>query len=257
MGKVQLKNGNVKILLSNDDGVQAPGLQCLYQQLKTQHEVMVVGPDRNCSGTSHSLTLFRPLRLHSYFEGFYSVDGTPADAVQLALSTVLPALYWQPDIVVAGINAGANLGEDTIYSGTVAAATEGRGLRYPPLAVSTTAHQPQYFETAGRLALALLAQIAQPDQPFPNDWVLNLNVPDVAEVKGLRYTRLGRRHAPKPTPVQQDPRGRDIYWVPAVGAVKDAEADTDFAAVQDGYATLTPLQMDLTHSQALAWLRAR
>ncbi|MGB1311701.1 MAG: 5'/3'-nucleotidase SurE [Leucothrix sp.] len=239
----------MKILLSNDDGYFAPGLVCLRNNLERTNELLTVAPNRNRSGASNSLTLDSPLRLQQHENHFYSVDGTPTDCVHLALT----GLYTSPpDLVVAGINAGANLGDDVIYSGTVAAATEGRNLGLPAVAVSCCAANPSYFQTAADVVLALLPKLS--DLNVGVDTILNINVPDIpwSDIKGFKVTKLGKRHVSKPAVKTQDPRGRDMYWVGPVGDRLEDGEGTDFHAVENGYVSITPLHIDLTQYQAMS-----
>ncbi|PPD03137.1 MAG: 5'/3'-nucleotidase SurE [Methylobacter sp.] len=233
----------MRILLSNDDGYLAEGLVTLAEALRPYADISVVAPDRNRSAASNSLTLERPLRAFATENGFVKVDGTPTDCVHLAITGLLP---HEPDMVFAGINHGSNLGDDVIYSGTVAAATEGRFLGLPAIAISLASHDPQHFATAGHVAVTLLKQLN--DQPLPKDTLLNINVPDVPlhELKGYQATRLGQRHKSEPVVASRDPRGRVIYWVGPAGAEQDAGPGTDFYAVAAGYVSVTPLQLDLT-----------
>ena len=238
----------MKILLSNDDGCHAPGLLCLRDSLATRHEVRVVAPDRNRSGASNSLTVLRPLRVQHHDDGRISVDGTPTDSVHLALNGLID---FKPDIVVSGINAGANLGDDTLYSGTVAAAMEGRHLGYAAIAVSNISHAPQHFASAGRVALRLLEQIER--DPLPGDTILNVNVPDLPfeALQGFEVTRAGRRHLAEPVLPSQDPRGRPIYWIGPAGVEADCGPGTDFHAVANRRVSITPLLVDLTRHNML------
>ncbi|HEY0974772.1 MAG TPA: 5'/3'-nucleotidase SurE [Solimonas sp.] len=246
----------MKILLSNDDGCTAPGLLCLRDHLRTAHEVQVVAPLRNHSGASNSLTLLNPLRTHTHADGTICVDGTPTDCVHLALSGLLE---MQPDMVVSGINAGANLGDDTLYSGTVAAAMEGRHLGYSAIAVSNVSHEPRHYDTAARVVLRLIEQV-QAD-PLPGGTILNVNVPDVPwdEIQGFEVTRLGNRHRAAAVTRAQDPRGRTIYWISAAGLEADAGEGTDFHAISRHRVAITPLLVDLTRYQSLertqAWAK--
>ena len=242
----------MRILLSNDDGYFAPGIEILARTLADIAEVTVVAPERDRSGASNSLTLDRPMLLRRAANGYYFVNGTPTDCVHLAVTGMLDA---QPDMVVSGINLGANMGEDTIYSGTVAAATEGYLLGVPSLALSLTSKRGEYFETAARVARELVERFQK--EGFGQPVLLNVNVPDIpyAELKGLRVTRLGRRHKAEPAVKQQTPRGQTVYWVGAAGPAQDAGPDTDFGAVEDGYVSLTPLQMDLTHNAQIDGVR--
>lgn len=238
----------MKILLSNDDGYQAKGIHCLWQALRAIADVSVVAPDRNRSGASNSLTLDHPIRATTQENGCISVDGTPTDCVHLALTGLLD---YEPDIVVAGINAGANLGDDVIYSGTVAAAVEGRFLGFPALAVSLVGERGKHYETAARVVCQILQRLME--NPLPRDIVLNVNVPDIpyAQLRGIRATRLGCRHKSEPVVKQLDPRGRPIYWVGPVGPEQDAGPGTDFHAIGQQAVSVTPIQVDLTRHQAL------
>lgn len=241
----------MKILVSNDDGVHAEGILALSEALSTIAEVVVVAPDRNHSGASHSLTLENPLRADTMaHNGFIAVKGTPTDCVHLAVNELLkPA----PDLVVSGINHGANLGDDVIYSGTVAAATEGRHLGLPAIAVSLVGGQ--HFASAAYYARLLVQALMT--QPLPADQILNVNVPDLPldQIKGMRVTRLGCRHPAEAVIVEQDPRGRPIYWIGPPGATQDAGEGTDFAAIDAGYVSITPLQVDITAYRHLAGLQ--
>ncbi|MBK1690853.1 5'/3'-nucleotidase SurE [Ectothiorhodospira mobilis] len=239
----------MRILLSNDDGVHAPGLQTLSRGLREQAEVTVVAPDRDRSGASNSLTLIRPLRAHTLDNGDIRVDGTPTDCVHLAITGLLEQ---EPDMVISGINAGANLGDDVLYSGTVAAAMEGRFLGLPAIAVSLAGTPPvQHYETATRVVLNLLQRLH--DIPLPPDTILNVNVPDLpwADLQGYQSTRLGHRHKAEPVTRSTDPRGHPIYWVGPSGPEQDAGAGTDFHAIRCGYVSVTPIQVDLTRYEAM------
>ena len=245
----------MKILVSNDDGVHADGIRILSEALRQIADVVVVAPDRNHSGASHSLTLENPLRLESMaHNGFIAVKGTPTDCVHLAVNALLSP---RPDMVVSGINHGANLGDDVIYSGTVAAATEGRHLGLPAMAVSLVGSE--HFASAAHYACRLVQGLMR--NPLPADQILNVNVPDLplAQIKGIRVTRLGCRHPAEAVIVEQDPRGRPIYWIGPPGASQDAGEGTDFAAVEAGYVSITPLQVDITayrHMDGLQeWIR--
>ena len=232
----------MRILLSNDDWVHASGLHHLAQALAAVGEVVVVAPDRNHSGASHSLTLENPLRVETMRDsGYIAVKGTPTDCVHLAIYELLKP---QPDLVVSGINHGANLGDDVLYSGTVAAATEGRYLGLPAIAVSLAGNQ--HFASAAAYA-ARLVQALQ-TSPLPADQILNVNVPDLPldQIKGIKVTRLGTRHPAEGVIVEQDPRGRSIYWIGPPAAGQDAGDGTDFAAIEAGYVSVTPLQVDRT-----------
>ncbi|MGZ5008159.1 MAG: 5'/3'-nucleotidase SurE [Methylobacter sp.] len=243
------------ILLSNDDGYLAEGLNALADALSAHAEISVVAPDRNRSAASNSLTLEMPLRAYAADNGFIKVDGTPTDCVHLAITGLLKK---EPDMVFAGINHGSNLGDDVLYSGTVAAATEGRFLGLPAVAISLAGANPIHFETAAHVAVTLLRQLI--DNPLPKDTILNVNVPDVAieYLKGYQATRLGQRHKSEPVVKSADPRGRIIYWVGPPGAEQDAGPGTDFYAINAGFVSVTPLQVDLTRYERIndlqAWL---
>lgn len=233
----------MRILLSNDDGYFAPGLAALERALSPLGTVTVVAPERDRSGASNSLTLDRPLSVRRAANGYFYVNGTPTDCVHLAVTGLLDAL---PDIVVSGINDGANMGDDTIYSGTVAAATEGFLLGIPSLAVSLVAGEGAHFDTAGRVAADLVARFAR--ERFAEPVLLNVNVPDLPheQLCGQRVTRLGKRHKAEPVVKSSNPRGQTVYWVGAAGQAQDAGEGTDFHAAANGWVSLTPLQMDLT-----------
>lgn len=238
----------MKILVSNDDGYLATGINVLTAALEKVAEVVVVAPDRNRSAASNSLTLKVPLRVSEVAPNRYKVDGTPSDCVHLALTGFLD---FEPDLVVSGINHGANLGDDVIYSGTVAAAMEGRFLGLPTIAVSLVGNELQYFETAAAVASELVQKIER--APLAPDVVLNLNVPDITlrELKGVQATRLGFRHKSEQILKDTDPYGRPIYWVGPAGEGQDAGDGTDFFAVRQGYASVTPLKVDLTRYTAI------
>ena len=242
----------MRILLSNDDGYFAPGLAQLHESLTGLGDVTVVAPERNRSGASNSLTLDRPLYLRTAPNGFQYVTGTPTDCVHLAVTGVLD---HQPDMVVSGINLGANMGDDTIYSGTVAAATEGYLLGVPSIAISLGSFEGRHFATAGRVARELVQRFSR--TPFAEPVLLNVNVPDVpyAELRGIRVTRLGRRHKAEPAVKSVSPRGETLYWIGAAGPAADAGEGTDFHAVEHGWVSVTPLQIDLTHAAQLAAVR--
>ncbi len=236
-------------LISNDDGISARGIQVLSAAMASLGEVTVVAPDQNRSGASNSLTLDTPVRIRETAPNSYQVNGTPTDCVHLALTGLLEK---DPDMVISGINWGANLGDDVIYSGTVAAAMEGRFLGLPAIAVSlVVAESGQHFETAAK-AVALLVQRLQRDA-LAADTILNINVPDVPweEIRGLEVTRLGHRHRAEPAVKTTDPRGRPIYWIGPAGAEQDAGPGTDFDAIRRGFVSVTPIHVDLTRYQAL------
>lgn len=244
----------MKILISNDDGYQSAGIQCLARSLSEIAQVTVVAPDRDRSGASNSLTLDAPIRATRTENGFIRVDGTPTDCVHLAITGLLEE---EPDMVVSGINAGANLGDDVLYSGTVAAAMEGRFLGLPALAVSLVGQR--YYATAARAVLYLIKQLQE--DPLPADTILNVNVPDLPweQIAGFQATRLGHRHKAEPVVRNTDPRGRTIYWVGPPGAEQDAGPGTDFHAIRDHYVSVTPILVDLTRYTALdqisGWLQ--
>jgi 5'-nucleotidase len=238
----------MKILLSNDDGYRAPGLECLARTLARVADVTVVAPDRNRSGASNSLTLSSPLHVRRADNGYFYVDGTPTDCVHLAITGLMDQ---EPDMVISGINAGANLGDDTLYSGTVAAAMEGRFLGLPAIAVSLSGVDPTHYETAAQVALRLLDQLHR--HPLPADTILNVNVPDVPAdaLQGMEATRLGHRHKSEPVVRDRDPQGEEIFWVGPAGPEQDAGPGTDFFAVRHQRVSITPLQVDLTRYAAL------
>ncbi|WP_028768535.1 5'/3'-nucleotidase SurE [Shewanella fidelis] len=238
----------MKILISNDDGVNAEGIAALTRSLSQIAETLTVGPDRNCSGASNSLTLTNPLRINRLDNGFVSVSGTPTDCVHLAIRE----LYQQePDMVVSGINAGANMGDDTLYSGTVAAAMEGRFLGFPAIAISLVGHKLKHYETAAHFALKIVKALQA--RPIAQDKILNINVPDLPldEIKGIKITRLGARHRAEGMVRTQDPAGREIFWLGPPGDEQDASEGTDFFAVANGYVSITPLTVDLTAFEKL------
>jgi 5'-nucleotidase len=252
----QIEQQHMHILVSNDDGYRAPGIQALAEALRAIARVTVVAPERDRSGASNSLTLDDPLRLHEVSDRVYSVDGTPTDCVHLAITGLLTE---DPDMVVSGINAGANMGDDVIYSGTVAAATEGRTLGRPAIAVSLASFTPRHFDTAARVAVALVERLTL--DPLPADTILNVNVPDVPweALRGFAATRLGQRHRAEPILRSKDPRGRPIYWIGPPGPEQDAGPGTDFYAIRENRVSITPIQVDLTRYQALdqvaGWIR--
>ncbi len=233
----------MRILLSNDDGYFAPGLAALERALSPLGTVTVVAPERDRSGASNSLTLDRPLSVRRAGNGYYHVNGTPTDCVHLAVTGLLPEL---PDVVVSGINHGANMGDDTIYSGTVAAATEGFLLGIPSIAVSLVAAGHDHFDTAGRVAAELVERFRK--QRVEGSVLLNVNVPDVPYelLQGMQVTRLGKRHKAEPVMKASTPRGETVYWVGAAGGAQDAGEGTDFHAAASNRVSVTPLQMDLT-----------
>lgn len=246
----------MRILVSNDDGYLATGITLLAEALATVGDVIVFAPDRNHSGASNSLTLHAPLRVHKVTDGRYFVNGTPSDCVHLALSGYLD---FEPDIVVAGVNHGANLGDDVIYSGTVAAAMEGRFLGYPAIAVSLVGHQGGHFAAAARVARDLVGRLRE--NPLPNDVILNVNVPSrpYEDLAGMRVTRLGFRHRSEPLIKTKDPQDKTIYWIGPAGPGQDAGPGTDFEAIDEGAVSVTPLKVDLTWHEVLPeigdWLK--
>ncbi|QIR13838.1 5'/3'-nucleotidase SurE [Shewanella aestuarii] len=233
----------INILVSNDDGVSAPGIIALTEALAEFASVLTVAPDRNCSGASNSLTLTNPLRINNLENGYISVNGTPTDCVHLAIRQLCKI---EPDIVVSGINAGANMGDDTLYSGTIAAAMEGRFLGLPAMAISLVGKQLQHYQTAAVYAVKILKSLIE--NPIASNQILNVNVPDLPleQIKGIKVTRLGARHKAEGMIKTQDPAGKDIYWLGPVGAEQDAGEGTDFGAVAQGYVSITPLTVDLT-----------
>jgi len=241
----------VQILLSNDDGYRAPGLGAMAEALSETDAVTVVAPERDRSGSSNSLTLERPLRLHMAENGFYFVNGTPTDCVHLAITGLLDE---EPDMVVSGINSGANMGDDVLYSGTVAAAMEGRFLGLPAIAVSMTSYTPLHYETGVEAIVSIIDRLRS--NPLQQTSILNVNVPDVpwGEVKGFKITRLGNRHKSEGVIRQTDPRGDAMYWVGPPGAAQDAGEGTDFHAIEQNFISITPLQIDLTRYDSLQYL---
>ncbi len=238
----------MRILLSNDDGYLSPGLHALETAVAAFGEVTVVAPDRDRSGASNSLTLENPLRATRSESGYYKVNGTPTDCVHLGITGLMEE---EPDMVISGINLGANLGDDVIYSGTVAGAMEGRHLGLPAIAVSICSFAPKHLETAARAAESLVRRLR--DEPLPADVILNVNVPDLPleKILGYRATRLGHRHKAEPATRSMDPRGQTIFWVGPPGPEQDAGEGTDFHAVRQGYISVTPLQIDLTRHEQL------
>ncbi|HEV7123672.1 MAG TPA: 5'/3'-nucleotidase SurE [Rhodanobacter sp.] len=240
----------MRVLVSNDDGVDAPGIHVLAERLREVGEVTVVAPDRDRSGASNSLTLNAPLRVLPMGNDYYRVAGTPTDCVHLALAGLLDE---EPDMVVSGINNSANLGDDVIYSGTVSAAMEGRFLGLPAIAVSLVSvdHKGKHYDSAAQAVLLLMQRLMV--DPLPADTILNVNVPDRpwTEIEGFEVTRLGRRHRSGPCIAQTDPRGRPIWWIGPAGAADDGGPGTDFNAVRRGYVSVTPIHVDLTRFQAL------
>ena len=247
----------MKILVSNDDGYLATGINVLADALTEIADVIVVAPDRNRSAASNSLTLNDPLRISKVAENRYRVNGTPSDCVHLALTGFLDE---EPDLVVSGINHGANLGDDVIYSGTVAAATEGRFLGFPTIAVSLVGGHLTHFDTAARVAKELVERLQR--HSLPADFILNVNVPDrpYDELTGIVEARLGFRHKSEPVVKSEDPHGRTIFWVGPAGPGQDSGEGTDFHVLEQGAVAVTPLKVDLTRHDALPqlkeWLRS-
>ena len=246
----------MQILLSNDDGYFAPGIVSLAEVLAPLGEVTIVAPERDRSGSSNSLTLDRPLTVRRVEKRTYFVNGTPTDCVHLAVTGLLERL---PDIVISGINHGANMGDDTIYSGTVAAATEGFLLGIPSIAISLVAEGGNHFSTAGQVAVDLVRRFSE--ESFDQPVLLNVNVPDVepSRLRGWQVTRLGRRHKAEPVVKSSTPRGETVYWIGAAGSAQDAGEGTDFHAVAGNLVSITPLQVDLTRYSQMdpvkAWLK--
>jgi len=246
----------MRILVSNDDGYLSPGIACLARSLAKIASVDVVAPDRDRSGASNSLTLDRPLHVRRADNGFWYVDGTPTDCVHLAITGLMQE---QPDMVVTGINRGSNLGDDVLYSGTVAGAIEGRFLGAPAIAVSLAGFAGRNYETAADIAVRLVLRLQE--DPLPADTILNVNVPDVplAELAGFEATRLGQRHRAESIVTAKDPRGETVYWIGAAGAEADAGPGTDFDAIRRLAVAITPMQVDMTRYTALeqvsSWLK--
>jgi 5'-nucleotidase len=242
----------MRILLSNDDGYFAPGIAILAEALSRLATVTVVAPERDRSGASNSLTLDRPVMVRTSGNGFLFVNGTPTDCVHLAVTGLLEEL---PDMVISGINLGANMGDDTIYSGTVAAATEGYLLGIPSLAISLASKAGKHYDTAARVVTELVTRFQKRLPPEPV--LLNVNVPDIPyeSLKGFEVTRLGRRHKAEPVIKTKTPRNETVYWVGAAGPEQDAGAGTDFFAIRADRVSLTPLQIDLSHQQQIPMVR--
>jgi 5'-nucleotidase len=245
----------LRILISNDDGYLSPGIETLADAVSEIADVTVVAPDRDRSGASHSLTLRQPLRVQRASNGFLYVDGTPTDCVHLAITGLMPE---EPDMVVSGINRGANLGDDVLYSGTVAAAMEGRWLGYPALAVSLAGPRPpKHYDTAAAIVVEMLKAMKR----LPPETILNINVPDVplSEIEGTCATRLGNRHKSEPAVRDTDPGGETIYWVGPPGNEQDAGEGTDFNAIRRNMVSVTPLTTDLSKhteiEQTRSWLK--
>jgi len=245
----------LNILISNDDGYLAPGLVCLAEGMADFGDIAVVAPDRDRSGASNSLTLDNPIRAVRAENGYIRVNGTPTDCVHLAITGLLER---EPDMVISGINAGANLGDDVIYSGTVAAAVEGRFLGFPAIAVSLAGggRKPVHYPSALQAVRRIVARLCQ--ESLPRDMILNVNVPDLPweDIAGFAVTRLGFRHKAEPVIKSSDPRGNPVYWIGSSGPEQDAGPGTDFHAVRNRFVSVTPLQVDLTRHLALDTLRS-
>ena len=249
----------MKILISNDDGYFAPGLAALVEALRPLGHLTVIAPEQNRSGASNSLTLDRPLIVREAPNGFLYVNGTPSDCVHLAVTGMLGERQIDmPDLVVAGINNGANMGDDTLYSGTVAAATEGFLCGVPAIAFSLASRSLEHVATAAQVAHDLVQRLSA--KALPKTMLLNVNVPNIAHsaLKGMQTTRLGKRHQAEPVIKEVNPRGQTVYWIGAAGDAADAGPGTDFGAVEAGYVSVTPLKIDLTHHEQMhdvkAWL---
>lgn len=247
----------MRILIANDDGYLSPGIRALYEAMQQLGQSTIVAPDRNRSGASHSLTLSHPVQVRQHEANIYSLEGTPTDCVNIALSGLLDG---EQDMVVSGINDGPNMGDDVLYSGTVAAAIEGRHLGHPALAVSMATHEPEHYKTAAIVMHTLVAHLKE--VPLPYDTILNINVPDLplADIQGLKATRLGTRHPSKSSIKQMSPRGETLFWIGAAGDIADDGPGTDFGAVRDGFVSVTPLQIDLTRQDSIesvgTWLES-
>ncbi|MEW5880935.1 MAG: 5'/3'-nucleotidase SurE [Pseudomonadota bacterium] len=242
----------MRILVSNDDGYLAPGVVALADAMRPFGEVTVVAPEQNHSGASNSLTLTRPLTVHRADNGFLFVNGTPTDCVHIALTGLLEQ---PPDLVVSGINNGQNMGDDTIYSGTVAGAMEGFLFGVPAIAFSLVERGYAHLDSAARVAADIVARYIA--DPIPGPFLLNVNIPNLPyeAIAGVTGTRLGRRHHAEPVIRSESPRGETIYWVGSAGSARDAGPGTDFHATANGYVSVTPLQVDLTHSGQLPVVR--
>ena len=243
----------MRILISNDDGVLASGLHALVNELSTVADIEVMAPDRNRSGASNSLSLSRPLRVKQLDNKYYSVEGTPTDCVHLALTGFFDPMA---DLVVSGINDGGNLGDDILYSGTVAAAMEGRFLGLPAIAVSMAGDNIQHFETAAVIVRQLVLKLSA--NCLPMKTILNVNVPDLPlnKIRGIEVTRLGTRHSAEPIVKEYDPRGRPMYWIGPAGPEADSGPGTDFFAISQGRVSITPLHLDMTHYNVFEQLSA-
>lgn len=241
----------MKILISNDDGYLAPGIIALADALAPIADITVVAPDSNRSGSSNSLSLDRPLSVHRAENGFYFVNGTPTDCVHIALTGILSS---RPDLIVSGINQGQNMGDDTLYSGTVAAATEGFLFGIPAIAFSQVDHGWAHLESAAKVSKDI---VLRRFDALQKPYLLNVNIPNLPHplIKGIAATRLGKRHESEGVIKSRDPQGREIFWIGPSGAAKDAGEGTDFHATADGWISITPLQIDLTHTTQLQALK--
>lgn len=238
----------MNILISNDDGYLSEGIATLAAHLSEIADITVVAPERNRSGASNSLTLDRPLSVREAKNGFFYINGTPTDCVHIALTGLIAEM---PDLVISGINDGANMGDDTIYSGTVAAAMEGYLLNIPSIAISMSQHDATHFETAAKVAVELVQHYIK--NPLKGAVLLNVNVPDVpyAELRGRVVTRLGKRHKAEPVIQERTPRGEKIYWIGAAGQPNDGGEGTDFYAIANNQVSITPIHADLTKHEQL------
>jgi 5'-nucleotidase len=234
----------MNILISNDDGYRAPGIAALERAVSREHATTVIAPEVDRSGTSSALTLHRGLRVSRADNGYYYVDGMPVDCVHVGITALLDV---EPDMVIAGINAGSNMGDDVVYSGTVGAAVEGRFLGAPSIAVSLAGEQRQHYDTAAEVVVDLLQQLRK--SQLPENMILNVNVPDIPyeQVHGIKVTRLGTRHKADTARIETLENGENVFWIGAAGAAQDFTVGTDFGCVADGYVSITPLTIDLTH----------
>lgn len=244
-----IQASGMRILIANDDGYLSEGIRALYEVMRKLGQATIVAPDRNRSGASNSLTLSHPVFVRQHEPGIYSLEGTPTDCVNIALSGLLEE---DQDMVVSGINDGPNMGDDVLYSGTVAAAIEGRHLGHPALAVSMASHEPRHYETAARVMSNLVSHLKE--VPLPGDTILNINVPDLPfeQLSGMKATRLGTRHPSQKAIRQMSPRGETLFWIGAAGDIANDGPGTDFGAVKDGYVSVTPLQIDLTRNDSVS-----
>jgi 5'-nucleotidase len=249
----------MKILICNDDGYQASGIVALYEALKTIADVEVVAPEHNNSAKSNALTLHSPMYVQTAANGFRYINGTPADCVHIALTGLLG---YRPDLVVSGINNGANMGDDTIYSGTVGAAMEGYLFGIPAISFSQTERGWAFIDVAAQQARNLVQQlipsleaVAEGAQPIVPPWLLNVNIPNLPaeQIQGFKVARLGRRHAAERVIMQTSPRGETMYWIGGAGPAKEAGEGTDFHATTHGFVSITPLQVDLTDHERLPY----